>query len=182
MAFPVGSEFRFAAGQLDILDECDREAPPGVRWATSAPGVAAVDSQGVLRALAPGTAEVVARAGGAEARFAVTVVPVVARIAISPGDTTVTAGDTVRFRAVAYGADGRPLPAAVLAMRATESRASYPGGGVPPGLGEVYYLGPGAPRPAPNVLPVRARRAAVGYVVASVVGRADSVLVRAVAP
>jgi hypothetical protein len=186
LAFPVGSEFRFTAGQRDILDECDREAPPGVRWGSSAPAVAAVDSVGRLRALSPGTAEVVARVGGAEARFAVTVVPPVARIEIRPGDTTMAVGDTVRFRAVALGADGRPVPGAVLAMRATETRASYlaadSAGRRVAGLGEVYSLGPSAPRPVPNELPVRAGRVASGYVVAAVVGRADSVRVRAVAP
>jgi hypothetical protein len=185
-SFAVGAEFRFAAGQRDSLDECDREAPPDVRWASSAPAVAAVDSGGRLRALSPGTAEVVARAGGAEARFAVTVVPPVARIEIRPGDTTLAVGDTVRFRAVALGADGRPVPGVVLAMRATETRASYlaadSAGRQTAGFGVVSSFGPDAPRPVPNELPVRARRAAVGYVVAGLVGRADSVRVRAVAP
>ena len=50
MAFPMGSEFRFKAGQLEMLAECDRAAPPGVTWSSSAPGVATVDSSGVLRA------------------------------------------------------------------------------------------------------------------------------------
>jgi hypothetical protein len=185
MAFPVGSEFRFAAGQLDILDECDRESPPGVHWTSSAPAVAAVDSLGVLRALAPGSAEVVARAGGAQARFSVTVVPPVARIGIRPADTTIAVGDTAWFRAVALGADGRPVPGAVVAMRATESRASYlaadSAGRLVTGLGEVYFLGPDAPRPGPNVLPVRAVRVASGHVVAAVVGLADSVRLRVVA-
>jgi hypothetical protein len=188
MAFPVGSEFRFAAGQRDILDECDREAPPGVRWTSSTPAVAAVDPTGVLRARAPGVAEVVARAGFAEARFAVTVVPPVARIEIRPADTTVTVGDTVWFRAVALGTDGRPVPGAVLAMRATESRGSYAaadsgsGRGRGVGMSEVYTLGPDAGPRAPNAIPVRAWRAAAGHVVAAVVGRADSVRVRAASP
>jgi hypothetical protein len=184
MAFPVGAEFRFAAGRRDILDECDLEGPPGVTWASSAPAVAAVDSLGRLRALAPGVVDVVARAGGAEARFGLTVVPPVARIEIRPRDTTVAVGDTVWFRAVALGTDGRPIPDALLAMRATESEVSYeaadPDRRALSGLGEVYFAPPRAPRRPPNALPVSARRAAVGYVVAAVVGRVDSVQVRAV--
>ncbi len=182
MAFPVGVTFRFAAGQRDILDECDREPPPEVAWSTSAPAIASVDQSGVLRARAPGTVEVIARAGGAEARFAVTVVPPVARIAISPAGTAFAVGDTVRFRALAYGVDGRPLPEAVLALEVRESRASHPRADAPSGLRPVYHVGADAPRPVPNTLDVHADRVASGHVVASVVGRSDSIAVRAIAP
>lgn len=184
VAFPVGGELRFAAGQRDILGECDRAAPPDVGWTTSDPAIAAVDSSGRVRALSPGTAEVVAHAGGVEVRFAMTIVPPVARIEIRPGDTTITVGDTVRFRAVAIGVDGRPIPDAVVALRASETRASYMSSDSVPrrtsGVGEVHFFGPGAPRPVINELPVLGRRAAIGYVVAVVVGRADSVRIQTV--
>jgi hypothetical protein len=183
MAFPVGAEFRFAAGQLDILEECDREAPPAVRWSSSVPAVAAVDSQGLLRALAPGAAAVVVRAGGAEARFGLTVVAPVTRIEIRPGDTTLTVGDSTQFRAAAYDADGHPLPDALLAMRVMEDRASWLASGEAGlGLVEVFPRQPAGPRRDRNSLAVRARRAATGWVYAEVVGRRDSVRLRAAPP
>ena len=184
MAFAVGAEFQFAAGQRDILDECDRESPPGVRWASSAPAVASVDAQGRVRALAPGRTEVIARAGGAEARFGITVVPPVARIRLLPADTTFTVGDTVVFRAVALGRDGRPVPQALVALHVAEHPPSRQAG-APRALREVHSFGRAATpatRATPNTVGVHADRAAAGYVVGTIVGRVDSVLVRAVAP
>jgi hypothetical protein len=110
----------------------------------------------------------------------VTVVPPVARVVVTPADTALAVGDTATFHAVAYGIDGQPLPAVPLALAAFEGHTSYPGSG-PPALGEVYGLGTGAPGRVPNTIRVVARRAGVGWVRAAVVGRADSVRVRAVA-
>lgn len=50
MAVPVGQAVRVAAGRLDILDECDRPAPPDVRWTSSKLAVLMVDGVGVARA------------------------------------------------------------------------------------------------------------------------------------
>jgi len=184
LAFPVGSEFQFAVGQRDMLDECDREAPPDVQWASSAPTIAVVDSLGRLRAVSPGTAEVIATAAGAEARFAVTVVPPVARLEITPGDTTLAIGDRVWFRAMAIGADGRPMPDVVVAVSARESRASYeaPGHRGQPGIVEVHDSTSRMTRRGPNELLVHARRDAMGYVVAAIAGLTDTVRVQVVAP
>jgi hypothetical protein len=170
------------AGLLDMLEECDRPVTTTVVWSTSMPAVAQVDSAGMVYALAPGTADVVARSAGAEARYPVTVVPPVARIEITPAETALTVGDTARFRATAYGVDGTPLPAVPLVMRATEARASYLEHGSIPALGEVapYPTTGGAARPGVNELRVYGRRRAWGHVVASLVGRADSVVVRVV--
>jgi len=184
MPYPVGTEFLFVAGQRDMLGECDRAAPPAVHWRSSAPAVAVVDSAGRLRAVSPGVAEVIATSGDAETRIAVTVVPAVARLEIHPRDTMITVGDTVRFRAVAIGKNGRPMPDVVPVVYARESRASYASAGRrgPPGVGDVYAYGPSTTRRAPNEVLVIARRAATGYVFAEVVGRRDSVRVQAVAP
>lgn len=108
--------------------------------------------------MSPGKAEVIARGRGEEQRFAVTVTPAVARIEILPGDTTIAVGDTVRFRAIAYGTDGRALPEAVVAMQATDSSPPVPGGPLP-GIHEVTTIGPGAPLFTTNVMRVYARRA-----------------------
>jgi hypothetical protein len=146
------------------------------------PAVAQVDSAGIVHALSPGTADVVARSAGAEARYPVTVVPTVARIEITPAETTLTAGDTARFLAIAYSVDGIPLPAVTLAMRATEALASYPEHGSIPALSEAVpnRTMDGTVRSGVTELPVYGRRRAWGHVVASLVGRADSVVVRVV--
>lgn len=183
MAFPVGAEFQFAAGQRDMLDECDRAAPPGVHWSSSAPGVAVIDSVGRLRGVAPGSAVVIAAVAGAEARFTITVVPPVARLEISPRDTSIAVGDTVRFRAVAIGSDGRPVPGAIVALYARESRASYesPGHRGAPGVSEVHDVAARVAPRTPNELLVVARRDALGYVKAAVAGLTDSVRVQVIA-
>jgi hypothetical protein len=54
----------------------------------------------------------------------VTVVPPVARVVVTPADTALAVGDTATFHAVAYGLDGRPLPAVPLALAAFEGRTS----------------------------------------------------------
>ena len=178
----TGARLPLAAGLLDMLDECDRPVPTTVAWSSSIPSVARVDSSGVVHALSPGTADVVARSAGAEARYRVTVVPRVTRIEITPAETTLTAGDTASFRAIAYGIDRTPLPAVTLIMRATEARASYRQHGGVPALGEAmpYRTKGHTPTPGVNEFGVFGRRRAWGHVVASLVGRADSVVVRVV--
>jgi hypothetical protein len=81
-----------------------------VQGTSSAPGVARVGRDGRLDAVAPGAATVVARAGRAEARLAVAVVPNTVRaVAIEGGAAAARAGDVLRFRAVARDAAGRPV-------------------------------------------------------------------------
>src|SRR5215207_287622 len=55
----TGARMPMQAGQLDILDECDRPVTTTVVWSSSVPAVAHVDTAGVVRALSPGTADVV---------------------------------------------------------------------------------------------------------------------------
>ena len=177
IAFPVGTEVRFTAGRLDILAECDLPADFPVEWTSTAPSVASIDANGLLRPLSPGKVEVIARARGAEQRFALTVTPTVARIDILPDDTTISAGDTVRFRAVAYGTDGSALSDAVIGMSVSDDSESYPGGAMPRGIYQVS-----APVYTTDSIRVYARRTGTrGLVTAWVVGRADTLRIR-VAP
>ena len=74
LVLPVGDTLRVAAGQLDILHECDRPAPAAVRWASSDPGILEVDSAGIVRGRAVGRADLIASADSAEARLTITVV------------------------------------------------------------------------------------------------------------
>ena len=181
LVLPIGAAFRVGAGQLDILHECDRPAPPEVHWASSNPDVVEVDSTGLARGRARGRAELVASAEGVEARLTVTVVPPVTRIVITPADTVLAVGDTVLFRASAIGANGQPIPEALLSLRVHEDRTSNASGSSPLFL-PVWPFGSQPRRPEPNTLRVRALRTGGGYIVAAMVGRVDSVRVEAVAP
>jgi len=109
----AGASVRFVAGRQDFLHECDLEAPRGVRWSTSDSSVATIDRHGMLRALAPGRTDVVARVRWVETRTTVTVVQVSA-IRFSPTDTTLRMSDSVLIRAVAVDAGGAAIPDAVL--------------------------------------------------------------------
>lgn len=85
----------------------DRRYDP-VTWTSTRPAVARVDARGRVTAVAPGTATIGAAAGSAMASWAVTVVAnPVARVRLAPADTTVRAGDVVRFRFDATDATGR---------------------------------------------------------------------------
>ena len=80
-------------------------------WSSTAPLVASVTGTGLVTALAQGAAEIVATAGTATARSAVTVAQTVARIDVLPADTIATAiGDTILFRSLAVDAGGSPVP------------------------------------------------------------------------
>lgn len=183
IAFPVGTEVRFTSGRRDILDECDLPATFAVEWSSSAPEVAVIESDGILRGVSPGKVEVIARARGGEQRFAVTVTPAIARIEILPGDTTMTVGDTLRFRAVARGTDGSALPDVIVGMRVSDSAPVSAGTGVPRVIDEAYEAGPRAPLFTTNVIRAYARRAGTsGLVIAWVIGRADTVRINAIAP
>jgi hypothetical protein len=116
-ALPVGERIRLSAGQLDILDECDRSAPAGLTWRSANPDVASVDSTGEVTAKAPGKTEVIVTASGADARHAIEVIPVVQRFEIV-ADTVLFMGDTIEVQARAYGIDGRPMPDVPLIVNA----------------------------------------------------------------
>jgi hypothetical protein len=70
-----------------------------VRWRSSDTAVVTVDSVGVVRAKAPGTATVTAQAGGKEGRATITVVAAQTGVRITPTLTEATVGDTLRFSA-----------------------------------------------------------------------------------
>ena len=180
IAFPVGTEAQFTAGRLDIVGECATPAPPAVEWSSSASAIAEVEQSGVLRALSPGTADVIARAGDVEDRYTVTVTPIIARVAIIPGDTVIAEGDTVLFRAVAYGVDGGILADAILKIQLDEHPSTRPGGGP----SQVYLVDEtrkGATPQTTNAVKVYARSGpAHASLTAWVMGRADTVEVRTV--
>ena len=180
MALPVGQRVEVVAGQLDILHECDLAGPPGVRWSSGDSSVLVVDSSGRVLGRRPGRAEVIASAGGAEARHAISVVVPVARIQVTLSDSSPLAGDTITVQTLAYGLDGRAHPEIVVTPSVVEDQESRSRGGDRTFVRELYPVR-GAPASAPNSVRLVFHRAGTGWITAAVVGRTDSVQVRVTA-
>src|SRR5947209_3690461 len=87
----------------------DRRTDP-VTFTSSNPRVAAVTTDGRLRALSSGRATITATSGPATETLALQVLPnTVARITLEPALSNVRTGDVVKFTATARGAAGRPV-------------------------------------------------------------------------
>jgi uncharacterized protein YjdB len=84
-----------------------------VTWQSSNPGVATVDANGLVTAVAPGTATIRATSEGQTGTATVTVrtppPPPVATVTVTPDQATIEEGDTVRLRATARDAAGNVL-------------------------------------------------------------------------
>lgn len=81
-----------------------------VTWASSANGVASVSSNGVVLAVAPGTATITATSEGKAATSAVTVAPVpVASVTVSPATATLNVGQTLTLAARVADSTGAVL-------------------------------------------------------------------------
>jgi hypothetical protein len=172
-ALPVGTVLRVRAGGLDILHECDLGPPPEVRWASSDTNILTVDSTGVV-GRRPGRAMIIASAGGAEVSESITVIPYVSRIEIVVADSVITVGDTVIARAFAKSADGERMLDVPVELWVTDLR----GVDTPPVFFEPRAVGqPSAS--IGNAVRIVARRPGSGWIRAFVVGRADSLRLRA---
>jgi uncharacterized protein YjdB len=79
-------------------------------WSSSNAAVATVSAAGVVQAVGPGSTTVTARSGSAVGSASITVIQVVASIAITPGSVSFTAlGQTVQLSATAFDAGGSPI-------------------------------------------------------------------------
>ena len=97
----------------EVRDQIDRvmEGEP-VAWTSAETMVAAVDSTGLVTAVANGAATITAMAGSASGTAAVTVAQQVSTVEVSPAADTVVERDTVRFDAEARDANGHAVAAA----------------------------------------------------------------------
>jgi uncharacterized protein YjdB len=104
----VGGKVTLAATPLDVGGNA--LAGRVVTWASTNPGVAAVNGSGVVTGVAAGAATITAACEGQSgtAAITVTVVPV-ASIAVSPAAASVTTGQTVQLTATPKDANGNPL-------------------------------------------------------------------------
>lgn len=174
IGLPVGAEQRFGAGLLDILEECDRPPPPSVQWRSSDPGVATVDTSGIVRGVAVGRVEIVVGTGLRAVRVPIDVVPEVGTVRLSPRDARLTVGDTASFEASALDRAGRPLPGVQVLLYLTSAWSG-------PKREEAILI----PRnlsgeSRANRLAVMARREGTTWIKGEVVGTADSVMVTVV--
>ncbi len=81
-----------------------------VVWSSSSSGIASVSSAGVVTAVAPGQAQIVATVGLKSASADVTVVPPpVASVTVAPGTASVVVGNTQQLTAATLDASGSPL-------------------------------------------------------------------------
>jgi len=103
--------------QLDATytDEAGEDQSAQIQWNTTAPGVATVTSGGLVTAVAPGQAWVVAAApGGLADSTLVTVTDnstSVAKVVITTSQTSLDVGATLQLTAKAYNAVNQELPA-----------------------------------------------------------------------
>ena len=80
-----------------------------VSWTTSAPGVATVDANGLVTAVATGSATITATSEGKSGTSAITVQVPVASVSVSPTAATILVGGTQQLTATPLDADGNPL-------------------------------------------------------------------------
>lgn len=170
MAMMVGESVRLTAGRLDLLHECDRPAPAGVRWTTSDTVVATVGANAMLRALAPGRIQAVARARGSEASLDITVVPQISALRFTPAQPSLSVGDSLLVSAVALDGTGAVVPEATLNFLVTRRPA------FPDRTGQLAVANDHR-QPPPNSLWVRGARAGDTYLIGRLVGFRDSIIV-----
>lgn len=118
-------------------------APRAVTWQSSAPAVASVTGDGVVQGRMPGTAVITAASEGAEGTATVTVLPPrVARVQVSPSQTTTPVGQSVQFTALAFDALGRPIANVTATWTSTEPGvASIAATGANTAVAEALALG-----------------------------------------
>lgn len=87
-----------------------------VTWSSDNTAAATVDATtGLVTAVGPGTAHIIATSEGQSGQATLTVVPVpVASVSVSPQDTTMTAGDSAQFSAQPKDSNGNPLSGRVI--------------------------------------------------------------------
>ena len=99
--------------QATVLDASGRTLPGrGVAWSSSAPAVASVSADGTVRALAVGSATIVATAGPVSGRATVTVpgpADAAATLAIAAPATRLAVGDSTQLTALVRNAAGEAL-------------------------------------------------------------------------
>ncbi len=96
-----------------------------VRFASSNPAVLAVTPEGLVRAVAPGRAAIIATSGAARTEQAVTVVSASGvRLGLTPGSSAARAGDVIRFVATLLDRSGKAISDAAISWSAQSATGS----------------------------------------------------------
>lgn len=120
LELPVGAEQLVVATAFGSVGQPLLDRAPA--WASDAPGIARVDSAGLVGARAVGTTRVTATVEGVTGAATISVVDTVTAVAsveIAPTGATLVVGDTVRFGATARAASGLALPGAPIAWQSS---------------------------------------------------------------
>ncbi|HET7040460.1 MAG TPA: Ig-like domain-containing protein, partial [Gemmatimonadales bacterium] len=103
----VGQRLQYSASAWSAIGDPRHDT---IQWRSNAPSILRVSGDGLVTAVAPGRATLLARAGEAEARVAVVVqANTVASLSLSPASTHARTGDVIRFQLKALDRAGRPV-------------------------------------------------------------------------
>ncbi len=107
-----------------------------VTWSSGTPLVASVSPGGVVSALTPGQAQIIATSGSKSGQQAVTVIPVpVATVTVTPPSATVVVGGTQQLTASTLNALGGALTGRVVTWSSSDStKVSVSGAGLATGI------------------------------------------------
>jgi uncharacterized protein YjdB len=96
-----------------LLDQYGAPFATPISWSSNNTAVATVNQSGLASAASPGSATIMASAGGmnATAQLTVTAAPVISAIAVSPATSSVLAGNSQQFTATAIDQFGNPIAA-----------------------------------------------------------------------
>lgn len=93
-----------------------------VTWSSDNNAVAIVSATGLVAAVGPGGAHIIATSEGQSGQATLTVVPVpIASVSVSPQDTTMTAGDSAQFSAQPKDSNGNPLAGRVVTWSSSDN-------------------------------------------------------------
>ena len=105
-----------------VVDGAGRPNPLAIiDWASSDSTIATVTPSGELTARARGTAWIRARSSGFTDSILVRVTPVLAKLVITPADTTVAPEGAVRFEATLFDSDGLPVTGVPITWSSTDT-------------------------------------------------------------
>jgi hypothetical protein len=113
-ALMAETEFYHSRARLSAIlrDATGAELSTGqMQWEVDDERIATIDSAGLVTAMRPGTATVTATAQGVTGSTTITVLPRIARLMVTPGDTALRIGDSVRVTAAIFDSVGMPITA-----------------------------------------------------------------------
>ena len=114
----LGDTLRLAAVVLDANGHAVEGAD--VTWSSSDPSVVTVDEDGLVTAVANGSADVRAVSGDVSGRASLVVSQTAAVVELSPATATLAPGETVLLAAVATDANGRTVPDATFGWTSSD--------------------------------------------------------------